>query len=326
MTLTRSGLATFAALLAWLPAHADPGSPAARDAAAVPAAEAVPAVVAKKEAAPAQSANAQSAAASAAGPAATPAQSTEKADAKPASKPVTETASTSGDKERTVDKKVAPPPKPQPSLAIDVDLTRQKLTVSENGKVAGSWAISSGRSGYRTPTGTFRPQWMARTWYSRKYDNAPMPHSIFFTGGFALHATYATGMLGQPASHGCVRQSPANASRLFSMVKKHGMDRTKIVVHGSPRDRAPAVARHSRSNRYAEGGQGYGQPVVRLYRQQSGSYYAPMKKKSPLASLFGDDEPPRYYYVKPNRQPRGHKSYGRAVYGYDANGNLVRLR
>jgi lipoprotein-anchoring transpeptidase ErfK/SrfK len=218
--------------------------------------------------------------------------------------------------DKTEDKHVAPRPKPKPSLVINVDLTRQNLTVSEGGSVVGSWAISSGRSGYRTPTGSFRPQWMAKTWYSRKYDDAPMPNSIFFTGGFALHATYSTGMLGRPASHGCVRQSPANAARLFGLVKKHGMDRTKIVVHGAPRDRGPAVAGRERSRRYASNG-----------GEMQYSSYARPSKPSTFSSLFGDDEP-RVRYVPPRRVQYGRQGVrgGRPLYVYDRAGNLIRVR
>jgi len=149
--------------------------------------------------------------------------------------------------------KVAPPKaKPKrvaPSLRISVDLTRQRMTVKENGKVRYTWKISSGRRGYRTVTGTYRPQWMARMHYSRKYDNAPMPHSIFFHRGYAIHATYATGRLGAPASHGCVRLAPSNAKRLFRLVQKHGKARTRISVFGTAKDRYVAKKKKPRTTR-----------------------------------------------------------------------------
>ncbi len=138
---------------------------------------------------------------------------------------------------------VPPKPKPETTLTINIDLTRQRLVVAEHGKAVGTWPISSGREGFRSPTGTFRPMWMSKMWYSRKYDNAPMPHSIFFSGGVALHATQATGMLGRPASHGCIRQSPANAATLYKLVTKHGNASTKISVHGVARESEPQVAR-----------------------------------------------------------------------------------
>ena len=135
------------------------------------------------------------------------------------------------------------PPKPAVTLAIDIDLSRQHLTVKEYGKVVGSWPISSGKDGHRTPTGVFRPSWMAKMWYSRKYDDAPMPHSVFFNDGIALHATQVTHLLGRPASHGCIRQAPANAARTYALVQKHGLSSTRVTVHGVARDTVPAYAR-----------------------------------------------------------------------------------
>ncbi|MEQ1710029.1 MAG: L,D-transpeptidase, partial [Hyphomicrobium sp.] len=100
----------------------------------------------------------------------------------------------------------APPaaPPPIPTLLVGIDLGSQRLTVTEHGRVKYTWPISSGREGYRTPTGSFRPSWMAQMWYSKQYDDAPMPHAVFFNGGIAVHATQSTGMLGRPASHGCI--------------------------------------------------------------------------------------------------------------------------
>jgi lipoprotein-anchoring transpeptidase ErfK/SrfK len=144
---------------------------------------------------------------------------------------------------------VPPKPKPETTLTITIDLTRQRLVVAEHGKTVGTWPISSGREGFRSPTGTFRPMWMSKMWYSRKYDNAPMPHAIFFSGGVALHATQATGMLGRPASHGCIRQSPANAATLYKLVAKHGNASTKISVQGTARDSEPQVARSANPQR-----------------------------------------------------------------------------
>jgi len=83
-----------------------------------------------------------------------------------------------------------------------------------------TWKVSTARKGYRTPSGTFYPYSLQPMHYSKKYDNAPMPHSIFFNGGYAIHATPHVGALGRPASHGCVRLSPANARTLYGIVKR----------------------------------------------------------------------------------------------------------
>lgn len=152
--------------------------------------------------------------------------------AKPASKADPE----AGAKARTKTK----PNKLMPTLHARIDLTQQRMTVSADGKTLHSWKISSGRDGYETPTGTFRPQWMARDWHSRKYDMAPMPYSVFFNGGIATHGTTAIGRLGRPASHGCIRLKTPNARRFYNLVRKHGKTRTRISVVGT----TPATGRH----------------------------------------------------------------------------------
>ena len=91
------------------------------------------------------------------------------------------------------------------------------------------WPVSTARRGYVTPTGTFHPYSLQPMHYSKKYDNAPMPHSIFFSGGYAIHATPHVGSLGHPASHGCVRLSPANAATLYGLVRED-MDNTTITI------------------------------------------------------------------------------------------------
>jgi lipoprotein-anchoring transpeptidase ErfK/SrfK len=138
-----------------------------------------------------------------------------------------------------------PPPPPPITLVLNADLRAQRLTVIENGKTRYTWPISSGRSGFATPTGTFHPQWASKMWYSRQYEYAPMPHAVFFHRGTAFHGTGAVGLLGQPASHGCVRLAPGNAAQLFKLVHQHGYASTKVVVHGGSRNKEPAVARRA---------------------------------------------------------------------------------
>ncbi|PRD45074.1 hypothetical protein C5748_02275 [Phyllobacterium phragmitis] len=115
-------------------------------------------------------------------------------------------------------------------LVAKVNITDQTMTVSKNGRVLYNWRVSTGRNGFETPTGSYRPKRMYTMWYSKKYDNTPMPHAIFFRGGYAVHATNATKRLGRPASHGCVRLNPANAAKLYGMVRKAGPKNTRIVV------------------------------------------------------------------------------------------------
>jgi hypothetical protein len=116
-------------------------------------------------------------------------------------------------------------------VQVDIDLSSQRMVVSDKRGAKHVWPISSARRGYVTPRGQFRPTALRRMHYSRKYDNAPMPHSIFFRGGYAIHGTKAVGQLGRPASHGCVRLAPAAAARLFAMVQRDG---ARIRITGSP--------------------------------------------------------------------------------------------
>lgn len=147
--------------------------------------------------------------------------------------------------------KPAPAAKPEPTLIAKVDLTAQRMTILVNGQAAHTWPISSGRQGYATPVGSFTPGWKAKMWYSKQYDDAPMPHSVFFKNGAAIHATQAVGMLGRPASHGCVRLAPANAATFYGLVGKHGLSQTRVVVFGMPKF-APEVARRTQPSVFAQ--------------------------------------------------------------------------
>jgi lipoprotein-anchoring transpeptidase ErfK/SrfK len=108
--------------------------------------------------------------------------------------------------------------------------SRQAMHVYVDGALAHVWPVSTARRGYQTPAGRYRVQRMARMWYSRKYHMSPMPHSLFFRGGYAIHGTYAVGQLGRPASHGCVRLSPGHARMLYSLVQNYG-NASIVVTH-----------------------------------------------------------------------------------------------
>jgi len=120
--------------------------------------------------------------------------------------------------------------RPAPDVNIHIDISRQQMTVDVDGWNYGRWKVSTAREGYYTPRGTWRPFMMKRMHYSRKYDNSPMPNSIFFLGGYAIHATYYVNQLGRPASHGCIRLHPQNAAKLYGLVQKHGMRATRITI------------------------------------------------------------------------------------------------
>ncbi len=116
------------------------------------------------------------------------------------------------------------------SILVQIDRSSQVMAVAVDGVPRFMWRVSTGRPGFGTPAGVYHPQMMARTWFSRKYYNSPMPHAIFFHGGFAIHGTYEISRLGGPASHGCVRLDPSHAAMLYGLVEREGMGRTTIVV------------------------------------------------------------------------------------------------
>ena len=116
-------------------------------------------------------------------------------------------------------------------VVVQIDKASQRMSVSVNGQPRHTWPVSTGRSGYGTPSGVFHPQMMARRWFSRKYYNSPMPHSIFFYHGFAIHGTTELRRLGGPASHGCVRLHPSNAATLYALVERNGRGNTRIEIY-----------------------------------------------------------------------------------------------
>src|ERR1700755_699763 len=115
-------------------------------------------------------------------------------------------------------------------VMVQIDKSAQRMSVSVDGVTRYNWSISTGRDGYGTPSGTFHPQAMMRSYFSRKYYNAPMPHAIFFYYGFAIHGTTDISRLGGPASHGCVRLHPAHAATLFALVQREGARNTTIHI------------------------------------------------------------------------------------------------
>jgi L,D-transpeptidase catalytic domain len=159
----------------------------------------------------------------------------------------------------------------QAKVAITVDKDNQQMTVAVDGVERYRWPVSSGLPSYETPSGSFRAFRMEPDHYSKEFDDAPMPHSIFFTKiGHAIHGTDSASKLGSPASHGCVRLSRANAATLYALVQEQGVLNTTVTLTGSsqvalarnPRGRAnTAVARRD----YEQQQQQYdnaGDPVV----------------------------------------------------------------
>lgn len=185
-------------------------------------------------------------------------------------------------------------------VLINVDKSSQQMTVSVDGTPRYQFTVSTGRPGLGTPSGTFHPQRMERTWFSKEYYNSPMPHAIFFHGGFAIHGSYEISQLGGPASHGCIRLHPDNAATLYGLVQQQGMEATTIVVAGEASARRPAQVESDYPPRVS----GYGQPS---YGQPS---YGQPGYGQPGYGQRGAQPPyqqsPGYYY---QQQPRSYYGY-----------------
>jgi hypothetical protein len=122
----------------------------------------------------------------------------------------------------------------QAKVSITVDKDAQMMTVAVDGVERYHWPVSTGNPTHETPNGTFRTFRMEEDHYSKEFDDAPMPHSIFFTKiGHAIHGTESERNLGVPVSHGCVRLSRANATTLYALVQQQGVLNTTVTLTGS---------------------------------------------------------------------------------------------
>jgi L,D-transpeptidase catalytic domain len=221
----------------------------------------------------------------------------------------------------TSDVKISSDPK-KSIVLINIDKEKQEMTVSIDGVQTYDWPVSTGRAGYSTPSGSYTATSMNEIWYSRQWDNAPMPHAIFFMkDGHAIHATLDVKNLGKPASHGCVRISPANATTLFALVKANGLENTQVVLGGvTPggeyKGAGPATARYIQANPagyetgYAYYSQSYAQPQARVYYAQ------------PQARAYTAQPQPRGYYTQSQASPRPAQYYA-APQGYAPQGYYV---
>jgi hypothetical protein len=173
----------------------------------------------------------------------------------------------------------------QANVSITIDKNAQQMTVAVDGVERYQWPVSTGIPSYETPNGSFRTFRMEEDHYSREFDDAPMPHSIFFTKiGHAIHGTDSESRLGSPASHDCVRLSRANAAKLYELVQREGVLKTTVTLTGSsqialarnPRNRSnTAVARGDPAEQYAPRYNAAGDPVVLTPQQANPDYIYP---------------------------------------------------
>ncbi|WP_424627618.1 L,D-transpeptidase [Bradyrhizobium sp. SYSU BS000235] len=168
----------------------------------------------------------------------------------------------------------------QAAVSIVVDKSAQQMTVSVDGQPRYTWPVSSGNPSHETPNGTFRTFRMEADHYSKEFDDAPMPNSIFFTKqGHAIHGTDAVSRLGTPVSHGCVRLSRANALKLWDLVKTEGLLSTTVTLTGSSQVALARLGRGRTNVATTNGDAGYdtnGQPMQIAPQDRqvaSGGYY-----------------------------------------------------
>jgi hypothetical protein len=177
----------------------------------------------------------------------------------------------------------------QAGVVIVVNKSTQRLSIAVDGAPRYEWPVSTARMGYNTPNGTYRPERMARKWFSRKYDWSPMPYSIFFDGGYAIHGSYEISHLGRPASHGCIRLHPRNAAVLFSLVQEN-LGNTRIVVTGERPSRA--LPRSERRSRYVDDDDDHDYRPRRSIRGERARYRRPRESFEEIFNQATDDDLP----------------------------------
>jgi lipoprotein-anchoring transpeptidase ErfK/SrfK len=187
-------------------------------------------------------------------------------------------------------------------ILVNIDKSTQEMTVFVDGIERHSWPVSTGVRGYSTPSGDYTASSMNEIWYSKQWDDAPMPHSVFFTKrGHAIHGTTEVKKLGRPASHGCVRLAPENAKTLFYLVKDAGLENTQVVLTGmTPGGEGPNVASGTPPKQYRVP-RGYNpwfeQPMPQFEPRRRGLFGFGRRNRNNAQGYYGP--PPRGY------QPRG---------------------
>ncbi|HZP77249.1 MAG TPA: L,D-transpeptidase [Pseudolabrys sp.] len=185
------------------------------------------------------------------------------------------------------------------AVLIRIDKSTQHMTVNVDGQQRYSWPVSTGAPGYDTPSGSFKTFRMEASHFSKEWDDAPMPHSIFFTKeGHAIHGSYAKS-IGEPASHGCVRLSPEHAATLYKLVQEQGLPNTQVVLTGITPGGGAAVASSKRR-----------QPRTDEYTSDDDQTYAGYAAPRSSASVYDS-----------SREPRGTYYGGGGTYDRDDNTN-----
>ncbi|HTE75890.1 MAG TPA: L,D-transpeptidase family protein [Xanthobacteraceae bacterium] len=212
------------------------------------------------------------------------------------------------------------------SILVTIDKSAQQMSVAVDGAQRYVWPISTGRPGYDTPNGSYKPNRMDADHLSQEWDNAPMPHTIFFDlHGHAIHGFSDIKHLGLAVSHGCVRLSPDHAATLFDLVKSEGMANTSVVVAGRTPggDNVPVARSHLPENETVYNGQpmqiapGYGQPAYGQPNYDQSNYGQPTYGQPTYAQRnYARPYAGQSYYGQSNYAPPGYAPQGSAQPGY----------
>ena len=207
------------------------------------------------------------------------------------------------------------------NILVTIDKSAQKMSVAVDGAPRYTWPISTGRPGYDTPNGSYKPNRMDAEHFSQEWDNAPMPHTIFFDlHGHAIHGFFDVKHLGRAVSHGCVRLSPDHATTLFNLVKSEGMANTSVVVAGRTPggDNVPVARSRLPANETVYNGQpmqiapGYGQPNYAQPNYAQPGYGQPTYAQRNYARPYTGQS----YSGQSNYAPQGYAQPGYAQPGY----------
>jgi hypothetical protein len=223
------------------------------------------------------------------------------------------------------------------NIDIAIDKSTQQMSVAVDGAQRYTWPVSTGRPGYDTPNGTFKVNRMDANHFSQEWDNAPMPHTMFFDmHGHAIHGFSDVAHLGLAVSHGCVRLAPANATVLFNLVKAEGMANTSVTVTGRTPggDNGPVARARLPDNETVYSPQpqpgydqqpppGYGQQQQPGYygQQQQPGYYGQQQQPGyspPPPPGYSQQQPGYGQQLPPQPPPVGYGQqpyYGQRVYG-----------
>jgi len=196
------------------------------------------------------------------------------------------------------------------NIDIAIDKSTQQMSVAVDGAQRYTWPVSTGRPGYDTPNGTFKVNRMDADHFSQEWDNAPMPHTMFFDlHGHAIHGFFDVKHLGLAVSHGCVRLSPDHAATLFGLVKTEGMANTSVSIEGRTPggENVPVARAHLPDSETV-----YNNQPVQLAPQ-----YGQQQEQQPPQQqpYYGGQQPPQQQpYYDGQQQAYSQPGYGQRTY------------